>query len=78
MIPADEPDRTRLADLAPMEFPNQSVIIYVTQVVAGIRALLARSGAVETIFDAWRKADHWVVGRYALMPDQKRRVVTPL
>ena len=65
----NEPGRKHLPHLPPREFPNQSVIIYVTQVVVGRRGLLARSEAVETILNAWRRADHWLVGRYVIMPD---------
>jgi REP element-mobilizing transposase RayT len=60
-----------------MEFPNQSIIIYVTQVAAKRRPLLARSAAVEAILDAWRKADHWVVGRYVFMPDHLHLFCAP-
>ncbi len=66
--PVDDPGRKHLPHLPPMEFRNPNVILYVTRVVAGRRSLLARQGATETIRDAWRKADHWLVGRYVLMP----------
>jgi putative transposase len=74
---ADEPGRKHLPHLAPLEFPNQSVIIYVTQVVARRRPLLARSVAVEMMLEAWRKADHWLVGRYVVMPDHLHLFCAP-
>jgi len=77
MSHADEPGRKHLPHLASLEFPNQSVIIYVTQVVAARRPLLVRSPAVETILNAWRKADHWLVGRYVLMPDHLHLFCAP-
>ncbi len=77
MSHADEPGRKHLPHLAPLEFPNQSVIISVTQVVAGRRSLLARSAAAETILNAWQKADHWLVGRYVLMPDHLHLFCAP-
>ncbi len=78
MNPNDEPGRKHLPHLPPMEFPNQSIVIYVTQVVAKRRPLLARGAAVEAILDAWRKADHWVVGRYVFMPDHLHLFCAPM
>ena len=77
MIPAGEPGRKHLPHLAPMEFPNQSVIVYVTQVVARRRPLLARTEAMATLIEAWQKADHWLVGRYVLMPDHLHLFCAP-
>jgi len=85
MNPGDEPGRKALPHLPPLEFPNQSILLYVTQVVAGRRPLLARREAVETLLAAWRRADHWLVGRYVILPDHlhlfcapARLPVTPL
>ena len=64
-----EPRRRTLPHLAPLEFPNQSTVIFVTQVIGGRRPLLARREAVETILRVWKRADHWLVGRYVFMPD---------
>ncbi|MCL4177973.1 MAG: hypothetical protein KJ072_09545 [Verrucomicrobia bacterium] len=77
MNPADEPGRKHLPHLPPRELANQSIIIYVTQVVAGRRPLLARSEALRTIPEAWRKADRWLVGRYVLMPDHRHLFCAP-
>ena len=78
MIPDDEPGRKRLPHLPPKEFPNQSVIIYVTQVVAKRRPLLARPEAVECLLNAWHRADHWLVGRYVILPDHLHLFCAPL
>ena len=77
MNSAAEPGRRHLPHLPPREFPNQSVITYVTQVVNGRRPLLTRSEARETILEAWHKADHWLVGRYVLMPDHLHLFCAP-
>ena len=49
----NDPGRKPLPHLPPREFPNQTVIIYVTQIVAGRRGLLTRSEALETILNGW-------------------------
>lgn len=74
---AEEPGRKSLPHLAPLEFPSQSILIYVTQVVAKRRPLLARREAVDTLIEAWRRADHWLVGRYAIMPDHLHLFCAP-
>jgi len=48
---------------------SEARIVFVTQAVAGRRGLLARGEAVEALLGAWRVNDHWVVGRYVIMPD---------
>lgn len=73
----DEAGRKHPPHLPPLEFPNQSVVIYVTQMVGGRRPLLMRAEAVATILDAWRIADHWLVGRYVLMPDHVHLFCAP-
>ncbi len=74
---SNEPGRKHLPHLPPMEFPNQSIIIYVTQVVAKRRPLLARAAAVQTLLDTWRNAAHWRVGRYVMMPDHLHLFCAP-
>jgi putative transposase len=46
-----------------------SRIAFVTQAVKGRRALLARVEALRAILGAWEINDHWLVGRYVIMPD---------
>jgi REP element-mobilizing transposase RayT len=41
----------------------------VTQAVKDRRLLLAKEEAVAAIVEAWRGNDHWLVGRYVIMPD---------
>ena len=55
--------------LSPREFTNQSIIFFVTQVVAGRRPLLTRPESRDSLVRAWQKAEGWEVGRYILMPD---------
>jgi REP element-mobilizing transposase RayT len=63
------PGRQSLPHLAPLEFPNQSIIQYVTVCVARRREILARPEIVQLLVDSWKQADHWLVGRYVVMPD---------
>ena len=72
-----EPYRRTLPHLSPLEFHNQSVIVYVTQVVSGRRALLDRQQAVGLLIECWRRADHWRVGRYVVMPDHVHLFCAP-
>jgi REP element-mobilizing transposase RayT len=52
-------------------------IVFVTQAVDGRRALLAREEAVRAILEAWRMNDHWLVGRYVIMPDHLHFFCSP-
>ncbi|HEY9508615.1 MAG TPA: hypothetical protein VIV82_02010 [Verrucomicrobiae bacterium] len=52
-----------------MEFPNQSIIQFVSCNVARRRPLLANAETHSLLLSAWEKANHWLVGRYVIMPD---------
>jgi hypothetical protein len=67
--PIREPGRFALPHLAPLEFPNQTILQYVTICADKRRPLLAKPEIVALLLDCWRKADHWLVGRYVIMPD---------
>src|SRR5213594_4278826 len=76
--PPQDPGRKQLPHLPAMEFPNQSVIQYVSCNVVARRPLLANPEAHELLLAAWRKADHWLVGRYVLMPVHLHLFCAPL
>jgi REP element-mobilizing transposase RayT len=65
----DRLGRRSLPHHSPIDATNLSVIIYVTTNIDKRRQLLNRREAVETIVNAWRAANHWLVGRYVIMPD---------
>jgi putative transposase len=67
--PVRDPGRLSLPHLRSLEFPNQSIIQFVTVCVADRRRLLARAKVAALLLDCWRRADHWRVGRYVIMPD---------
>lgn len=64
-----QPGRKQLPHLPSMEFPNQTIIQYVTCNVAKRRHLLANSEAYQLIVETWNKANDWLISRYVIMPD---------
>ena len=75
--PPRDPGRRTLPHLAPLEFPNQPIVQFVTQCADKRRHLLARPEIVELLIQCWRKADHWMVGRYVIMPDHLHLFCAP-
>ena len=67
--PERDPERRSLPHHPPLEYANQSILIYVTVNVKNRRRLLNRQDTVKTVLDAWKEGNHWLVGRYAIMPD---------
>jgi putative transposase len=63
------PRRHSLPHHPPHDAVNQSVIIYVTMNVHKRRSVLNRADAVESILNAWKMANHWLIGRYVIMPE---------
>jgi REP element-mobilizing transposase RayT len=76
--PERDPGRRSLPHHPPYDLTNQSIITYVTVNVDKRRALLNRADAVETILNAWREADHCLVGRYIIMPDHLHFFCAPV
>ena len=63
-----EPGRRSLPHLPPLEFANQTTVIFLTMCVQQRRPLLARAEIVALLLDCWREADHWLggsLGRHA-------------
>jgi len=48
---------------------ESNILQFVTVCADKRRPLLARPDVVALLLDCWRKADHWLVGRYVIMPD---------
>jgi hypothetical protein len=72
-----EPERKYLPHLAPLEFHNQTILQYVTVCVNKRRPLLARPDIVDLLLGCWRKADHWIIGRWVVMPDHLHLFCAP-
>lgn len=47
----------------------RSVIVFLTVCTADRQPILASPDMYELLLQAWQKADHWLVGRYVVMPD---------
>jgi putative transposase len=72
-----ETGRLTSPHLAALEFANQSVLQFVTVCVDKRRPLLARPEIVALLLYYWCKADHWLVGRYVVMPDHLHLFCAP-
>ncbi len=55
--------------LAPREFHNRSIIVFVTVCTAGRKKILATQSAHQVLVETWRAATAWLVGRYVILPD---------
>src|ERR1700722_18197821 len=76
--PSDIPGRRNLPHLASLEFPNQTTLIFLTACVDKRRPLLARLEIVRLLLDCWKLADHWLVGRWGIMPDHLHLFCAPV
>ena len=63
------PDRSRPAQQPIHEQGNRSSIVFVTVCTKKRQPVLANEQAHRLLIDAWNKADHFLVGRYVIMPD---------
>ena len=61
--------RKRPTHPTPLEIGNRPIIIFLTVCTHDRKPILANKDAVEVILDAWKGADHWLVGRYIILPD---------
>ena len=56
---------------------NTPVIVFLTVVTKGRKAILTDAAAHSTLVDTWKVADNWLVGRYVLMPDHLHLFCAP-
>jgi putative transposase len=73
-----DPTRQSLPHLAPLEFPNQSIIQYVTVCTDRRRPILAHDDIHAVVVQSLMRANHWVVGRYVIMPDHLHLLCAPV
>ena len=52
-----------------VERGNRPVIIFVTVCAEKRKHILANEEAAGVILEGWQAADHWLVGRYIILPD---------
>ena len=69
--------RRRPAHPPPLEIGNRSIILFVTVCTADRKPVLANEAAVAVIVDTWREANHWLVGRYIILPDHVHLFCAP-
>jgi REP element-mobilizing transposase RayT len=65
----ERPQRKRPAHQPVFNMGNRSEIVFVTVCIGSKRRLLDNESAHALIKQAWLKSDHWLVGRYVIMPD---------
>ena len=70
------PKRKRPAQVD-YETRDVPLIIFVTVCTAGRARWLASAESHNALLAAWSQADHWVVGRYIIMPDHVHLFASP-
>jgi REP element-mobilizing transposase RayT len=63
------PERKRPAQQPVYDYDNRSNILFVTLCTKLRKRILARRDVHDLLLEAWREADHFLVGRYVIMPD---------
>lgn len=62
-------DRKRPAHFPVVNSGFRSKIVFLTVCAENRKSIFATSESYRALLTAWRKADAWAVGRYAIMPD---------
>jgi len=65
----DLPNRQHPAHQPVYDYGNRSNILFVTVCTQKRKPILANQEAHRILVKAWQTANHWVVGRYIIMPD---------
>ncbi len=71
------PIRKKPAHIPPRGQGNRPVIVFLTLCSKDRRPLLANAAAHEAIRFSWSMADHWLVGRYVILPDHLHLFCAP-
>ena len=56
---------------------NRSLIVFLTVCTKDREKLLSTSAIHDALRAAWQAADHWLVGRYVIMPDHVHLFCSP-
>ena len=56
---------------------NVSIVVFVTVCTEKRKKILTSDESARAIVKAWREADHWVVGRYVILPDHIHLFCSP-
>jgi REP element-mobilizing transposase RayT len=73
----DDSNRKHPVHWPARERHNLSVILFVSVCTQKRKPILANPAAVQVLLDAWQAADHWLVGRYVILPDHLHLFCTP-
>ena len=65
----EQAGRRRLAHPPPIDHHNRSIIIFLTACTKNRRPILASPAMHSLIRSTWIDANHWLIGRYVLMPE---------
>ena len=66
---SDKPDRKVPAKRSVADLGNRSSIIFVTVCTKDRKAIFANEAAHGLLVEKWQDADHFLVGRYVIIPD---------
>ncbi len=72
----NSPRRVRLPHLF-LDRENQSPIVFLTVCAKQRRPILANPDMVRRLVSAWMAANHWLVGRFVVMPDHLHLFCSP-
>ena len=70
-------DRKQPAHQPVHDIGNRSNIIFLTACTNKRKKILANEAVHQLIRYAWQNADHWIVGRYVIMPDHIHLFCSP-
>jgi REP element-mobilizing transposase RayT len=70
-------ERRRPVHFPPIERGNRPVIVFLTVCTANRKLLLDNDEAAALLLEAWAAADHWLVGRYIILPDHMHLFCAP-
>lgn len=65
----DLPQRKRPAFQPVFNITNRTNIIFVTVCTAHRKSILANDLIHNHLLNTWKNADHWMIGKYLIMPD---------
>ncbi len=71
------PERKHPAHQPVYDVGDRSNILFVTACTKDRKRVLTGKEVHQVILDAWREADHWIVGRYVIMPDHLHLFCAP-
>jgi len=71
------PKRKRPARVPVTNLGNRSNLVFLTVCTAGRRRILANAEVHRCLLSAWSEAEHWMVGRYVIMPDHLHLFCAP-